>query len=88
MKATVARKRRAEVKTALKSREMTLVEVLDLAETDETVAKMRVSSLLQSLPRIGSHRAMQLMEELGIASSRRIRGLGRLQREALIEHFG
>lgn len=86
-KATAARRRRADVKAALKKREMTLPEVFELAETDEAVAKMRVIALLGALPRIGSHRAHKIMEDVGIAESRRIRGLGPIQKAALIKHF-
>ena len=87
-KATRARRRRAEVKSALKSREMTLTAVLDLAEKDEAVAKMKVISLLESLPRVGVNTAAALMDEVRIAPSRRVRGLGPVQREALIRRFG
>jgi hypothetical protein len=87
-KATRARRRRAEVKSALKSREMTLSAVLDLAEKDEAVAKMKVISLLESLPRVGVNTAAALMDEVRIAPSRRVRGLGPVQREALIRRFG
>ena len=45
-KATQARRRRAEVKNALKARSMNLSEVLELADSDEAVAKMKVVSLL------------------------------------------
>lgn len=86
-KATAARRKRAEVKGALKSREMTLTEVFELADGDEAVAKMRVQALLESLPRVGVQRAQQLMEEVGIASSRRVRGLGPVQRAELIKRF-
>ncbi|MBB6334644.1 integration host factor, actinobacterial type [Schaalia hyovaginalis] len=87
-KATVARRRRAEIKTKLKNREMTLSEVLGLAESDEAVAKMRVLSLLESLPRVGVTTAAKLMDEYGIAETRRVRGLGHVQTQALIERFG
>ena len=40
-KATQARRRRAEVKNALKARSMNLSEVLELADSDEAVAKMK-----------------------------------------------
>ncbi len=83
--ATEARRRRAEVKVALKKREMSLPEVFELAEKDPAIAKMRAVDLLESLPRVGVHRAQLLMEEIGIAPSRRVRGLGRLQREQIIE---
>lgn len=87
-KATEARKRRAQVKADLKSRRTTLSAVLELAETDEAIAKMRVISLLESLPRVGVNTAANLMEEIGIAQSRRIRGLGPIQRQELIRRFG
>ncbi|MCD4549550.1 MULTISPECIES: integration host factor, actinobacterial type [unclassified Schaalia] len=88
VKATAARRRRAEVKIALKSRHMTFSEVLDLAQTDEALAKMKVVTLLESLPRVGVNTAAQIMTEVGIAPSRRVRGLGSVQREALIARFG
>lgn len=87
-KATLARKRRAEVKDALKGKRTSLSAVLDLADTDEAIAKMRVVTLLESLPRVGSNTAAALMDEIGIANSRRVRGLGPLQREELVKRFG
>lgn len=86
-KATEARRKRAEIKAALKNKEMSLEEVFELADENEAVAKMRVQALLESLPRVGVQRAQQLMEEVGIASSRRVRGLGPVQRAALIKRF-
>ena len=41
-KATQARRRRAEVKNALKARSMNLSEVLELADSDEAVARAGV----------------------------------------------
>ncbi|WRS29698.1 integration host factor, actinobacterial type [Actinomycetaceae bacterium MB13-C1-2] len=87
-KATIARRRRAEIKTGLKKREYKVSEVLELGVSDEAIAKMRVKVLLESLPRVGPQRASQLMDELGIAETRRVRGLGPLQRRALVERFG
>ena len=86
-KATQARRRRAEVKNALKARSMNLSEVLELADSDEAVAKMKVVSLLESLPRVGTNTAAVLMDEYKIAQSRRVRGLGPVQRKALVEAF-
>ncbi len=86
-KAAFARKRRSEVSTALKARELSLPEALKLAETDEALAKMRVNSLLKSLPRVGPHRAEKIMEEVGIARSRRLQGLGSVQKERLLNYF-
>ena len=86
-KATAARRRRAEVKVALKNRELTLPEFFEKADKDEALAKMRAKTLLESLPRVGVHRAQQAMEEVAIADTRRVRGLGRVQREALLNRF-
>ncbi len=85
--ATASRRRRAEVKQQLKAKQMTVSEVFELAEEDEAIAKMRAIALLESLPRIGPQRAAELLVEIGIAPSRRVRGLGPLQRAALVERF-
>lgn len=87
-KATEARRRRAEVKLALKKREISLSEVFKLADTDKAIGKMKITSLLESLPRVGSITAATLIEDVGIAPSRRLRGVGPLQRQELIERFG
>ena len=87
-KATAARRVRADIKARLKNREITLSEVLNLAEKDESIAKMRVVSLLESMPRVGVTTAAALMDEYGIAQSRRVRGLGHVQAQALIERYG
>ena len=86
-KAAKVRKARAELKEQLKSGETTLVAILDRAETDDVVGKLKVSAVLQSLPGIGKIRATQIMEKLKIADSRRLRGLGDQQRKALLSEF-
>ena len=48
---------------------------------------MKVSALLESVPGVGKVRAKQIMERLGIAESRRVRGLGANQRTALENEF-
>ena len=86
-KAAQARKDRAEIKTNLKRGTVSLTDVLNQGQTDDTVGKMKVSALLESLPGVGKVRAQQIMERLGIAESRRIRGLGAKQRAALEAEF-
>ena len=49
---------------------------------------LKVSALLESMPGVGKVRAKQIMERLGIAESRRVRGLGANQRSALETEFG
>ena len=87
-KAAQARQRRAEIKARLKHSGESLGAVLVLGDADEVVGKMRVTALLESLPGVGKVRAAQIMERLGIASTRRVRGLGAKQRAALVAEFG
>lgn len=86
-KAARARAKRAEVKAALKAGSISLSAVLEQAQEDETLAKMRVIALIESLPGIGKVRAALVMEHIGIAKSRRLRGLGAKQTQALIARF-
>ena len=86
-KAAVARKKRADLKDKLKTGQMTVRDVLD-RKGDEVIGKMRVSSVLESLPGLGKVRARKLMERLDISTSRRVRGLGAKQKEALLAEFG
>ena len=85
-KAAEARRVRAEVKKKLKDRALSLKELFDLSDTDDTVAKLKVVSVLESLPGVGKVQARRIMEELDISESRRLRGLGRNQREGLLCH--
>jgi hypothetical protein len=85
-KAAEARKKRAALKEQLKSGQLNLRDVLGRRD-DEVVGKMRVSSVLESLPGVGKVRARKLMERLDISSSRRVRGLGAKQKEALLGEF-
>jgi signal recognition particle GTPase len=87
-KAAEAPKKRAEIKAKLKSGSLGLNDILTKADGDETVGKMKVSAMLEALPGVGKVRAQKVMEELNISPSRRLRGLGDKQRQALRERFG
>jgi hypothetical protein len=87
-KAAIARKARADVKTSLKAGGLTITGVIKSAEASDIIGKMKVSALLESLPGMGKVRAKQVMERLGIAKGRRVRGLGANQRAALEQEFG
>lgn len=87
-KAAAARRVRAELKERLKKGQTSIKQVLADAETDEALAKLKVSALLEALPGVGKVRAAQLMEQFEIAASRRVRGLGDRQRKALLDEFG
>ena len=87
-KAAVARRQRAEVKEKLKMGSLSLRELFEQGDRDEILAKLKVVSVLESLPGVGKVRARRLMQELDISESRRLRGLGRNQRMALLGRFG
>ena len=86
-KAAEARRKRAELKAQLKSGNTRLATVL-AKDSDETVGKMKVSSVLESMPGVGKVRARKIMEKLDISASRRVRGLGSKQKDALLAEFG
>ena len=86
-KAAEARRVRAEVKNRLKTGSLSLAELMDEADGNETVAKIKVLAVLESLPGVGKVTARRKMEELGIAESRRLSGLGSQQRQALLGAF-
>jgi hypothetical protein len=86
-KAAAARRARAELKDRLKRGATTLTQVLKDAATDDAVGRTRVSEVLAALPKVGKVKAHEIMTELGIAPTRRLRGLGDRQRTALLEKF-
>ncbi|ASN52053.1 MULTISPECIES: integration host factor, actinobacterial type [Sinomonas] len=87
-KAVAARVARAEAKALLRSGEATVGEVLERAQTDEALARLKVTDMLESLHGVGPVRALAILEGLGIAPSRRLRGLGAHQRRALVDFLG
>lgn len=87
-KAAAARRARAELKDRLKQGTTTLTQVFTDAATNDVVGKTRVYEVLTALPKIGRIRAHDIMTELQIPPTRRLRGLGDRQRQALLEKFG
>ena len=85
-KAKEARAARAEVKARLKMGSLSLSDALDSDDTN--IGKLKVVSLLESLPGVGKVKARKVMDEIGIADNRRIQGLGSQQRQALLEALG
>ncbi len=59
-----------------------------LVSDDNNVGKLKVVSMLESLPGVGKVKARRLMEEIGIADNRRVQGLGAQQRKALLAELG
>jgi len=86
-KAAEARRQRAELKEKLKMGSFTLTELFDQSD-DETIKKMKVLAVLESLPGLGKVKARRLMDEIGISDTRRVQGLGANQRKALLDRLG
>lgn len=86
-KAAEARQKRAQLRQDIKSGKLTFAAVMKKAD-DPIVARMKVSTLLESLPGFGKAKAAKVMEDLEISDSRRVQGLGARQREMLMDRLG
>jgi hypothetical protein len=86
-KAAAARRQRAEIKEQLKTGSLTLQALFAQACDDDALSKLKVVSMLESLPQTGKVKARRIMAELDISESRRLRGLGDNQRRRLLERF-
>ena len=82
-----ARRVRAEIKHLLKTGSLTFTDVLERAEADDLVAGAKVKAIVASMPGMGKVSTERLLDEIGIADGRTLRGLGKNQRETLIERF-
>ena len=85
-KAAEARAARADIKARLKMGSFSLRDALD--SNDPNVGKLKVVSMLESLPGVGKVKARKVMTEVGIADNRRVQGLGAQQRASLLEQLG
>jgi hypothetical protein len=85
-KAAIARRKRAELKEQLKNGSTSFKELLDRTN-DDIVGKMKVSTVLESLPGVGRVRARKIMEKVDVSESRRMRGLGAKQKQHLLDEL-
>jgi DNA uptake protein ComE-like DNA-binding protein len=85
-KAAEARAARAEIKARLKMGSMSLADAF--ASDDTNVGRLKVVSLLESLPGVGKVKARKIMEDVEIADNRRVQGLGAQQKAKLLELLG
>ena len=85
--AKTARQRRAAIKSQVKDGSLSIHQVIELAQTDEVIAKMRVLELVESISGVGKIRGKALLERLEISLTRRIQGLGKHQMNDLISQF-
>jgi guanylate kinase len=86
--AVAARRARAAVKAAVASGKRSAVNVLQTATNDPRSPEgtLRVTEFLMSIPAIGVAKMHEAMDTLDIANSKRLGGLGALQR-ARLENF-
>ncbi len=85
-KAMESRTRQKEVKEKLKDGTLKVSDVLSME--DDFIRRMKVSSLLKAIPGVGEAKAEAFMAKHHISKSRRIAGLGKHQKAALVEAFG
>ncbi|MET0806076.1 MAG: guanylate kinase [Lacisediminihabitans sp.] len=86
--AVAARRARAAVKQDIHDRKRSALEVAEAAWVGEPTAPeatLRVRELLTSMPGLGPTRVRRVMEQLEIAESKRVGGLGIRQRRRLLE---
>ncbi|TXN32080.1 guanylate kinase [Lacisediminihabitans profunda] len=86
--AVAARQARAAVKKSVHDRTRSALDVVDAAWSASAApaeASLRVRELLTSIPSLGPTRVARAMEQLGIAESKRVGGLGVRQRRRLRE---
>jgi hypothetical protein len=79
------RRARAQLRHDIKNGQVSVPEILTAYESNEGWAKVKVNWLLESIPGMGQVKVATLMDHLGIAPSRRVRGLGIHQRAALLD---
>jgi len=82
-----ARRTRAAIKHQIRTGELRILQVIELASTNEAIAKMRVFELIEAIPGIGKVRATSILDKLGISNTRKIQGLGVLQLQKLKREF-
>jgi hypothetical protein len=86
-KAGESRRIRAEMKELLKSGSLSLAGLFEKAESNDMIAGMKIAAVLPAMPGMGKVKGNRLMESIGIADTRRIRGLTTRQRKDLLDHF-
>ena len=85
-KAREARTKRAEVREQLKNGKITIKQVIEMKD-DPIIGRMKVSTIIETLPGYGKAKAQKLMNELSISETRRLRGLGEVQQANLLSRL-
>ena len=83
--AVLARQARAKIKADLRGGKKSYFEVFDeaLADPSSPAGTLRVREYIATLPAVGKVKTKRIMEDLAISPSKRLGGLGSLQRVRL-----
>jgi hypothetical protein len=79
------RRRRAEVVGEIAAGRVTLDEAFELADLDELVARVKLLSLLESVPGVGKVGSRRMLASLGIPESTRTGAVGPDDRRRLLD---
>lgn len=82
-----ARRSRAAVKEQIRTGELKVLQVIELASTNSAIGRMKISELIEAVPGMGKVRVNAILQRLEISPSRRIQGLGVLQLQRLKKEF-
>lgn len=82
-----ARRSRAAVKEQIRTGELKVLQVIELASTNSAIGRMKISELIEAVPGMGKVRVKAILQRLEISPSRRIQGLGVLQLQRLKKEF-
>jgi transposase len=84
-KAAAARTARKQLLDDIAHGHQTIPAVLEQAKTDQVIGRTKVAALARSLPGYGPAKVTALLDQAGIAPTRRAAGLTERQRQALID---
>lgn len=82
--ASEARSARCKIKKDMKIGAITFEEALELGRTDPYIGRIKIINLLMFIPGIGIKRAQYILEECGVSLTRRLKGIGKYQKEKLL----
>lgn len=84
-KAKESRIKRAQFLEKLETGKVSIEQVLNEACDDAVLGRIKVVQLVKRFPGYGDAKTAKIMEACKITDSRRLQGLGRAQKERLIE---
>lgn len=88
-RALAVRSERAQLRSSLKNGNLTIAELFELSDVGNKAASgMRAKQLIHAMPNYGSVKTAVLMQKLEISDGRHVGGLGKNQRQGLLDVFG